>query len=301
MNLSGLDLNLLVPLDVLLTERSVSRAAARLGLSQPALSASLARLRRHFGDQLLARSGNTYELTPLAVQLRQRTATALNGVERVFASEPVFDPATSRRTFTLLASDYAMTMIGPRMVDVLEERAPGTTLRLERHSTPLIDAGVDALRAFDGILFPHGFFSELPSVDLFTDAWVCLADRDNPHIGEELTMSAVAELPWVFTYNAPTAFTPAGRQLQMLGVSAKVRTVVESFLALPHYLIGTERIALVQSKLADFLTRDGRLRSLPCPWDAVPLVEALWWHPIHTHDPEHVWLRSILVESGLSV
>ncbi|USX56304.1 LysR family transcriptional regulator [Lentzea sp. HUAS12] len=301
MNLAALDLNLLVPLDVLLTERSVSRAAARLGLSQPALSASLARLRRHFGDPLLARSGNTYELTPLAVQLRQRTAIALNGVERVFASEPAFDPATSRRTFTLLASDYAMTMIGPRVVDLLEERAPGTTLRLERHSTPLIDAGVHALRAFDGILFPHGFFSELPSVDLFSDTWVCLADRRNPHIGEELTMANAAELPWVFTYNGPTAFTPAGRQLQILGVAAKVCTVVESFLALPHYLIGTGRIALVQAKLADLLVRDDRLRRLRCPWDAVPLVEALWWHPMHTHDPEHVWLRSVLIEAGLAI
>src|SRR6185437_14152535 len=94
-NLASLDLNLLVTLDALLEHRSVSRAAQQVGLSQPAVSAQLARLRRHFGDDLLARQGNQYRLTPLAVQLRGRVRTAVTGVERVFTAQPDFDPTTT--------------------------------------------------------------------------------------------------------------------------------------------------------------------------------------------------------------
>ncbi|WP_218133605.1 LysR family transcriptional regulator [Lentzea fradiae] len=298
MNLANLDLNLLVPLDVLLEERSVTRAAARLGLSQPALSGALARLRRHFDDPLLTRAGNVYELTPLAVQLRRRTGLALAGVERVFASEPDFTPATSRRTFTVLASDYPMAVLGPRVTELIAEQAPSVTLRLEHHSPAAVESGAETLRGVDGILLPHGVLFDLPSADLFTDSWVVIADRDAETIGESLTMDDAKRLPWVFTYHSASAFTGAGRQLQLLGAAPRVQCVVESFLALPYYVIGTDRIALVQGHLARHLARDERLRVLDCPWDVVPLVEAMWWHPTHTHDAEHVWLRGVFTRAG---
>src|SRR5919199_5248961 len=111
-NLANLDLNLLLSLDALLEQRSVTRAAQQLGLSQPALSASLARLRRHFGDELLARVGNEYRLTPLAAQLKPRVRLALEGVERAFTAQPEFDPAESTREFAVVMSDYACAVIG---------------------------------------------------------------------------------------------------------------------------------------------------------------------------------------------
>src|SRR5215472_7524486 len=154
--LANLDLNLLVSLDALLAERSVSRAAERLGLSQPSLSASLARLRRHFRDELLARIGNRYELTPLAAQLAEQTTSALAAVARVFASEPDFDPATSEREFTVLMSDYAISVL-----DVAQ-----------------------ALRDVDAMVLPHGYLSDLPSQQLFTDQWVCVVAADHPGIGD---------------------------------------------------------------------------------------------------------------------
>src|SRR3954466_7494989 len=116
-NIASLDLNLLVSLDALLQERSVTRAAARMGLSQPALSASLARLRRHFGDELLARTGNEYRLTPLAAQLKPRVRLALEGVERVFTAQPEFDPSESTREFSVLLSDYASALLGSALAE----------------------------------------------------------------------------------------------------------------------------------------------------------------------------------------
>lgn len=298
MRLAQLDLNLLVPLDALLQERSVTRAAARLGLSQPALSAALRRLRRHFDDPLLVRVGNNYELSPLGVALRHRTADALDVAERVFGSEAGFDPSTSRRTFTLLMSDYPMAVLGPRVVAALREQAPGMTMRLERHNTPDIELGTEGLRRVDGLVLPHGFIFDTPSVDLFSDSWVCLVDTSRSPVGATVTLADAARLPWVFTYNAPTAFTAAGRQMQLIGVAPRVEVVVETFLGLPYYIVGTDRIALVQSLLAPTLTGDGRLRAVPCAWDPVPVLEALWWHPMHTPDPEHAWLRSMVAEAA---
>jgi len=138
--LANLDLNLLVSLDVLLQERSVTRAAARLGLSQPTLSTTLARLRRHFGDELLTRVGNRYELTPLAADLLPRTADAVSVVQKIFARQPEFEPAESDREFAVLASDYVITVFGQALAVALRERTPGIGLRLE-----LIKGGFSAL------------------------------------------------------------------------------------------------------------------------------------------------------------
>ena len=127
--LSRLDLNLLVSLDALLTERSVTRAAERLRLSQPALSASLARLRNHFNDPILARQGNTYELTPLASRLAEHTGSALDAARRVFESQAEWDPSVSTREFAVYGSDYAFATIGRRVSVLAARRAPGVRFR----------------------------------------------------------------------------------------------------------------------------------------------------------------------------
>jgi DNA-binding transcriptional LysR family regulator len=297
-NLSNLDLNLLVPLDALLRERSVTRAAASLGLSQPSLSSSLARLRRHFHDELLTRVGNSYELTPMAVQLRQRTEAALISFERAFASTPRFDPATSQREYRVIGSDYPMAVLAGQVGRILAERAPRLRLRFERLTNDVVDGVPDNLRNVDALVLPHGYISDLPHLDLFSDTWMCLIASDNPHVGSSLTMEHLSELPWVFTYHSATAFTAAGRQLQTLGIEPHVQMVVESFLALPFLISGTDRIGLVQSHLVPRLTAAGDVRALPCPYDVVPLVDAMWWHPIYNADPEHAWLRDVFVEAG---
>lgn len=297
-NLANLDLNLLVALDHLLRERSVTRAAERMHLGQPALSATLARLRRHFDDELLTRVGNRYALTPLAVRLRPRTEAALASVERVFASEAAFDPATTQRTFRVLGSDYAMAVLGSRVGRILAERAPHARLRFELHNPVVIDEVTEQLRAVDAVLLPHGFLTDLPNLDLFTDSWMCLVATGNSRVGDEITMGDLAELPWVLTYHSPSAFTPAARQLQMLGIQPHVQVVVESFLAIPAFLVGTDRIALVQARLAPLLTSTGAVRALPCPYEAVRLVEAMWWHPMHDNDPAHAWLRTAFTEAA---
>jgi len=174
-------------------------------------------------------------------------------------------------------------------------------LRFERLTSLIVDAAPDSLRTIDAIVIPHGFISDTPHLDLFSDTWMCLVSTDNPHVGDTLTMEHLHELPWVLNFHSATAFTPAARQLQILGVEPRVQAVVESFLALPFLVAGTDRIGLVQAHLVPRLTMAGDVRALPCPFDVVPLVEAMWWHPVHTSDPEHAWLRDVFAEAGTSI
>ncbi|WP_153342306.1 LysR family transcriptional regulator [Nocardia aurantia] len=292
--LRNLDLNLLTTLDALLRERNVTRAAEQLQLSQPAVSAALRRLRRHFHDELLYRTGNRYELTPLAELLREPASTALAGVVRVFEAVPAFDPATATREFTVLVSDYAAMVAADELVQVIGEQAPGVRLRLRQQVAAHVDQAPESLRAVDGMFLPHGFLSGVPSIDVFTDDWVLIVSRDNTDVGDTVTLERLAEMPWVVTYHAPTAFTPAVRQLRLLGIDPDVRVVVESFLPVPFMVAGTPRIALLQRRIADRLATAAGVRILPCPWDVVHLAEAFWWHPTHHGDPAHQWLRSAL-------
>ncbi|WP_456824532.1 LysR family transcriptional regulator [Cellulomonas sp. P5_E12] len=298
MNIANLNLNLLTALDALLRERSVTNAAAKLGLSQPALSASLARLRRHFDDPLLVRVGNAHELTPFAEQLRERTGAAMASVQRVFSVAPTFQPSRSDRAFSVLVADYALSVIGTAVSQIIAERAPGIRVEFHPHTPQLIEKAEEVLRDADAMILPRGFLSGLPHLDLFTDTWVCIVDADHPTVGEEVTLADLARLPWVVSYRSSSAFTPPMRQLENLGVDVHVQIVVESFLAIPQFLVGTDRIALVQKRLVPHLLRGHQLRTVPCPLEVIPLVEALWWHPSQQLEPGHTWLRSVILEAA---
>lgn len=300
-NLASLDLNLLVSLDALLQQRSVTRAATQMGLSQPALSASLARLRRHFGDELLTRVGNEYRLTPMAVQLKELTRIALGGVERVFTAQPEFDPASSNREFTFLASDYWVAVLGDTVAELLAEEAPGARLRLAANTPSAVDRADQILLATDLLVLPHGFLTGLSHRDLYRDEWVCVVSADNPVVEEGLTVEHLETLPWVVTFHGPTAATPAERHLRMRGIEPRVQVITEQFLTVPGLVAGTDRIALLQRRLVELLPLNLGVRALPPPVEVGPLLEAMWWHPVYDDDPEHAYLRDLVVRAARQV
>lgn len=296
--LSRLDLNLLVALDALLTERSVTRAAERLHLSQPALSAALSRLRAHFNDQILARRGNTYELTPLALRLSDHTSSALDAARRVFESQADWTPATSAREFVVFGSDYGFATIGAAVSRIAHNMAPDVRFRFALHNPAIVDDSVASLRSADAMIIPHGHITDTPYLDLWQDEWVIIADEDHRAASIGLDMDTLQSSPWVFTYRSRSAYTAATRQLQILGVEPKVEAIVESFLALPSFLRGTQRLALVQSgAAAEMGPRHGVIVLAP-PFVVAPISNALWWHSIHERDPEHVWMRSVFAQAA---
>ncbi|MBJ6617906.1 LysR family transcriptional regulator [Streptomyces sp. DHE17-7] len=296
MNLSRLDLNLVVALRALLEARNVTRAGQRVGLSQPAMSAALSRLRRHFDDDLLARVGGHYELTALGQVLLDRTTTAYDVLERLFASQADFDPAKERREFKLVASDYAVAVFGAELARFVHEEAPGIRLRFAQTPPTVVDATDALLSTSDGLLMPHGVISDFPATDLYGDRWVFLVADDHPSVGDRLTRQDLARLPWV-TYQR-TYDAPAVRQLGMLGIEPRVEVSVDSFQIIPLLVAGTRRIALIQARLARLLAPLAGVRVVEPPYEAVPLREAMWWHPVHTHDAAHIWLRETAARVG---
>ena len=297
-NLLDLDLNLLVALDALLTERSVTRAGEVLHRSQPALSASLKRLRRLFGDDLLVRVGNEHQLTPLAVQLKSRVAMVLADVERVFATRARFDAQASDREFVILTADYGQVMLGRHVAAVLAAEAPRIRVRYGPLSDGVITDADDTLRAVDGFILPHGFVHDMPFLDAYTDRWVVLADAANERVGDRLALGDLTSFDWVLAFHRQGSHVPPVRQLQLLGVDLRVAVAIEGFVSLPAFVEGTDRLTIIQERLAREIAPSPRFRTIDCPFDAVPLTEALWWHPAVEHDPGHAWFREVVRRAG---
>lgn len=297
----NVDLNLLESLQALLEEQSVTRAAARMGLSQPAMSASLGKLRRHFDDELFSRNGNTYEPTPLARELVEPTRAALRAAHRVFDREPEFDASTSARDFELVMSDYSTVVLGPTVTRIMREESPASRAFIHTLSPSLVDAAPESMRTYDLMVLPHGFLTQLRHRAVYEDDWACIVSADNTAVGDHLTVEDLAELPWVLTFHQRTAFTTAAQQLRMQGIEPRVEVVTENFLTLGALISGTRRVALVQKRLGLLLATTGAVRVLPCPFAADSLVESIWWHPMHDSDKAHAWLRDVFIRAGVEI
>ncbi|WP_327699179.1 LysR family transcriptional regulator [Streptomyces sp. NBC_00459] len=299
--LRNLDLNLLQVLDVLLREVNVTRAAERLGLSQPAVSGALGRLRRHFNDDLLIRLGNQYHLSPLAMELSKRTSVALRSVADVFSLSSAFDPLTSEREFDIVLSDYASAVLGQAISMELAGRAPRARLRLRQVPTREVKSATAFLRTLHGVVLPHGPVTGLPHINLYKDTWVCMVAAKNNEVGDTLTTAQLSRMPWVTVRECPKATDMLPRLLASLGVVVREQVRVGCYREMPHFVASTDRVALFPARLAARTSPTAGVRFLPCPLNVVPLVEALWWHPMYEQDPAHHWLRSLVHDAARTV
>jgi DNA-binding transcriptional LysR family regulator len=306
----GLDLNLLTSLDALLQERSVSRAAHRLGLSQPTLSTALSRLRRHFGDELLARAGNSYTLTPLAERLLESTSQALASTDRVFDTRPEFDPGVAEREFTLVVSDAQLPILGRVLADLVRAEAPNVRLRFEHSTSRMVIQALDHLRTVDALVLPQGILSEVPSLDLYGDHWVCVVSTDSISTdsissdtasGTTLGAEDLARRPWVLPYHLRMPALSAVHRLRAAGIEPHAEISTEDFLAVPHLVQGSDRIGLMPERVARLESVRSAVSVAEVPVELGTLVEALWWHPMHDRDPAHRWLRQIAVRAAQRV
>jgi DNA-binding transcriptional LysR family regulator len=299
--LANLDLNLLVILRELIRERNVTRAAERVAVTQPAASAALARLRRHFDDELLVRRGGDYLLSPLAAQLAEHVEAACSAAERVFAAETEFDPLTSNREFTLLMADYTLAVIGDRLSALVEREAPNVRLHILLVHGPLAGEAEELIRRIDGIVSPPLTALMVPhvrSAELFRDRWVCVCWKGNTALkGGAPSVADLARMNWVAPFvpdRGRTSSAPLLAQLAILGIQPHVSVRVESYQAVPFLLTGTDRVAMMQARLAEKLAEPLDLRIMPCPGASEVIVEALWWCEDYDDDPAHRWLRQNL-------
>lgn len=294
MRVDRLDLNQLASLDALLGERSVSRAAERVHLSQPALSASLARLRAFFGDPLLVQTGRLLRLTPFAESLVEPVRDLLLQVQTLARRRPEVDPALIDREVTLVCSDYVLRVLVAPMLARAEHEAP--LLRFEVRSIAgylreeLDHGDVDLVVSLAGAMSPVH-----PSEKLFSDSFCCIAWTGNVAIGKRLTRARFLGSGHVTTVlgrgRAPTLDQIA---MQAQGLARRVEVRVPAFTLLPACIVGTQRIATLHRSLAEMLAREWDVRVWPCPVPIPDVVIAAQWHRYQSHDPAIAWVRRAL-------
>ncbi|WP_059008188.1 LysR family transcriptional regulator [Streptomyces specialis] len=296
--LRRLDLNLLLSFDALITERSVTRAAERMSVGQPAMSASLSRLRRFFDDPLLVREGGGLVPTTRALRLAGPIKEALDTVESTMRSIRAFDPRTDDRTFTLMASDYVLLLLLGGLLAELEEEAPGL-----RFTVRPITAGFPEQfhrSQFDLLLYPEelapaGFTAR--SKRLFTDRLVCAVDRDHPDVGDHMTEEQFRALPYV-SYDGMSLTTISEVRFRELGIDRPAEIRTQSFVVQPLMLPGSRLMALVHERLGRYFADRAGIRLLDPPFPLRPMSEAMFWSPSADADPGHRWLRERILRAA---
>lgn len=295
MDLAGLDLNLLVALDALFAEKSVSRAGERLHLSQSATSGALARLREVFRDPLLVPVGRKMVLTPVAEALVEPVRDFLLQAESILNINPVFTPASSTRKFRLLMSDYVETVLMAEALPRIERLAPG--IRFEFISN--VEGGFDSLDRgeIDLSIGPAIRLSSAhPSEPLFEDEFICLMWSGNPRVKSSISLAEYLSMGHVVVrfgrHQELTTFDEWF--MERFGHERRVEVVTTAFNLVPQLLVGTSRIATLHRRLAMFYQRYLPLKIIQPPFEIATLQESMQWHKSRDRDPGTLWLRSLL-------
>lgn len=299
MRLKHFDLNLLVALDALLAERNTTRAGKRLHLSQSATSCALTRLREHFGDELLSRSGRNLVPTELGASLAAPVRDILVRAGLALDNRPGFDAASVHRNFTLMTSDYVSVVLMTDAIRHLEQVAPNITLEIKpNHLAPwkAVQAG-----EVDMLIAPKEFVPGSRAAEtLFEDHYVCVAWAGNPHIGDSISVEQYLESGHVRA--RPSALLPGQATIDdghfaHLGIERRVEITVGGYAQVPQCLTGSMRIATLHRRLAQRYARALSLKILPLPFKFPTIVETAVWSRQRDQDTGLRWLRTFLKQT----
>lgn len=304
-NVLATNLNLLVALDALLAERSVTRAAARVGLTQSGMSNALAQLRRVFDDPLFVRAPGGVEPTARALELAEPVRRGLDAFAEALAPAAPFDPRTSEAGFAVAMNDYAELVLLPPLVRALARAAPGVSLQVlpawSRVPAGLGQGELDAAVLDTGARLPAGHRRRF----LFGDDFVCIVRKDHPRVGRRLGLRAYLAESHVLVTQERGATGQADRLLARLGRRRRIGARVPRFFMVPALVAQTDLVALVDSRVARWAARHLPLRVLrpPLPLPATPagVGYQLVWHARSDRDPARRWLRERLAEVAAAV
>lgn len=290
------DLNLLPVFLVLMEERSVTRAAQRLGITQPALSNALTRLRTLLRDPLFVRQRYGMEPTEKAQQLAPVLAAALASVDDVVLGQQDFDPAKAQRQIALAPNSYVEFALMPAVVARLQERAPGIQLRLIPFGADLSDTGV--MTGHTALVL--GRVPEPPDnlvvQHLMDESLACVVRADHPTVHKRLSRQQYERLKHVNVMPPGRLRVGLFQALERQGLKREVAVSVTHFLAIPEMVAVTDHCATLPSLICRRLANDPRLKVLPAPVDLGTFPVEMAWHARHRHDPMHRWLRALIAE-----
>jgi DNA-binding transcriptional LysR family regulator len=296
-NLSRLDLNLLVAFDALLTERSVTRAASRVGLGQSAMSHNLARLRSLFGDELLTRGADGMRPTPRAMALVDPVRVTLAQIQSAVLQREAFEPATAHRVFRIGLADSIEVAVIPGLIERLQEAAPCVSIRLRSTNRMSILEELDTGNLDLGIgVFDHGQ-THHKRRQLYTDSFLCLFSAEQLNLTPPISLQDYLRWPHVLTSLADDTRGAVDEALAKHKLRRSIIMTTPGFLAVPFIVRRARVITTMPSRLARYFSDAFGLVTSPVPVDLPSFTISLLWHASFDHDPGHLWLRQTM--SGL--
>jgi DNA-binding transcriptional LysR family regulator len=305
MNLSRIDLNLLVAFDALFRERSVTRAAARVGLSQPAMSNALGRLRVLFGDPLFVRTRGGMAPTVRAKAVSERTRQALAEIRSALEDTHFFNPTSSTREFKIATTDYFNVTLLPRLVRRLGAIAPNIRLRLSQLSrggarvglqSGELDLGI-AWRLEEAPFDSKYFYTKA----LLKETMVCIVRQDHPTVRDRLTLAQFLKLDHVVASPVSPSdhyILSVDRDLAHRGLRRRAAVLVPEPSASPFVVTQTDMVASIPGRLARIYAGMVPIRIFAFPFPIPTLTLRLLWHERSQTDPAHRWIRKLLTELG---
>lgn len=299
LDLARIDLNLLVAFDALMTDRSVTAAAQRLSIGQPAMSSTLARLRRLLNDPVLVRDGRTMVATPLAESLVIPVGEVLVQVREMLWARKPFAPEREQRTFRVMTSEYAaIALVHPLMV-ALRTEAPN--IRLSIHTMSPDFAHQLRHNQLDLVIVPSRIFPQqsFSRQELYKERYVLAVDGSNPEIGEEISIEQFSAMPYLATqWGSEPSLVDA--ELDRLGIPRQIE-VTTGFGLAPLILSGTLLITLIPELLARRIAAMADIRLLEPPMCLEPVTETMTWNPMFDDEPGLLWLRNRLRAEALKL
>jgi len=303
MDFHGIDLNLLVAFDALMSERNVTRAATRVGVSQPAMSAALSRLRNLLGDPLFQRSSAGLVPTARARDLAQPVAAALHQIALAMLSQPAFEPGTASVTFKLGLQDYPTLVLLPALVDALEHATPGISLNIFAYNdrdtaVDLLDAGtIDvAIGVAPGLMD-----ARILTRPLMRDAFVTVVSADHPAASGPMDLRTYLDLRHVLVSPEGQLHGLVDQTLAQQGKQRKLALTVPQLFAVPAVIARTKMAATILERAAIQAQASHRLVMVPPPLALPDITFHLIWHRRSDSNPAQQWFREFIAEQSAAL
>ncbi|UBF27165.1 LysR family transcriptional regulator [Kovacikia minuta CCNUW1] len=295
-NLAAIDLNLLVVFDALMAERQVTRAGARIGLSQPATSNALARLRTLFDDELFVRTSTGLQPTPRAIVLEPSIRHVLLQVQAALKKDAPFDPQTTEQVFTLGMSDYGEFVLLPKLMQWIEATAPGIRILVRSSDRQLALKQLDN----DEIDLALGVFPEKASWHrsqiLFQENFVCVSSCNNSHVQNPITLENYLAASHLIVSPVEDMVGRVDHILAKQNLKRRIVISVPHFLIAPFVVANTDLIVTLAERVARTYATMLNLQIQPLPIPVPGFAFSLLWHTKNDQDPAHLWLREAIVE-----
>ena len=297
MDIRAVDLNLLKAFDALMSERAVTRAAGRIGLSQPAMSHALSRLRNLFADDLLVRTPDRMEPTARAREIAPLVSAAIGHIEAALNLGVGFDPVKSTAIFTAGMAEYAEVAFVGRLAKTFARQAANATLRLtpvtgieaaERLDSGAIDVAVAHLRTLP---------AHIDSIVLLHDPFVLITRRGHPLAAQPPSIEAYAALNHVLVSPRGDTIGAVDRALADFGLKRRIALLVATYLALPSALAASDLVATVPRRTAEQIAAIAEIEIMPLPID-LAVTASMAWHRRAASEPAQLWFRSLLTEAA---